>query len=198
MADLKPINVKPLPLIIGLFILVATAGTTYLITKDDDAYLCEERQIVGLCFKLSAENADGFQTRCYYNESSPRRYKTCKSGWIPYANPDVTGKPIVIEDGVDEKIELIEDKYYIYTLKEIVTNESLFSDITKLETEKINLVILINNLEEDCSYCVYEKTKNCEKDCLKDGSWLTASEKIYFDQTIKEKEKEIWNLENLI
>jgi len=194
MADLKPLQA----LAIGLFILVATAGTTYLITDDDSAYLCEDREIVGLCFKLSAENSDGFQTRCYYNESAPTRYKTCKSGWVPYANPDVTGKPIVIEDGIDEKIELINGEYYRYELKEVFTNQSISIEISQLIKEKDNLELLINNLEEDCSYCAYEKTKGCVVDCLKDGSWITASEKIYFNQTIKDKEEELWNLENLI
>jgi len=73
---------------IGIFVLLATVGTTYFIASEDAplAYSCED--VVGLCFKLSAVNDDGLQTRCYYNESSPRRYKVCNSGWTSYAESE--------------------------------------------------------------------------------------------------------------
>ena len=78
----------------GIFILLAVVGTTYFVAEGDTAYYCEDTNLVGLCFKLSQVNADGFQTRCYYNESSPTRYKNCKTGWIEYRNLNVTGEPI--------------------------------------------------------------------------------------------------------
>ena len=78
----------------GIFILIAAIGTTYYIAEGDQAYYCEDTNLVGLCFKLSKVNDAGFQTRCYYNESAPTRFKNCKTGWIEYKGLNVTGEPI--------------------------------------------------------------------------------------------------------
>ncbi len=104
----------------------------------------------------------------------------------------------LLSNSKSKKIELINGTYYAYNLEKVYTNKSIEREINELNKEKENLQELINNLEEDCSYCVYEKTKDCEADCLKDGSWTTESEEIYFNQTIKKLEEKIWYLENLI
>ena len=66
----------------GVFILLAMSnGLTYYLSEGDTAYFCEDKNIVGICFKLSKVNSAGLQTRCYYNESAPTKYKNCKSGW---------------------------------------------------------------------------------------------------------------------
>ncbi len=79
----------------GVFVLlVLTGGITYYLAQGDTAYYCEDTNLVGLCWKLSEINDAGFQTRCYYNESAPTRYKNCKTGWIPYESLNVTGTPI--------------------------------------------------------------------------------------------------------
>ncbi len=79
----------------GIFILlVLTGGITYFVAEGDTAYYCEDTNLVGLCFKLSKVNAAGIQTRCYYNESAPTRYKNCKTGWTLYEGLNVTGEPI--------------------------------------------------------------------------------------------------------
>ncbi len=104
-----------------------------------------------------------------------------------------------------EKIKLEDGttQYYIYRLSEITTDKKILEDKLKLEKEKESLQTILDNLEEDCSYCEYEKEiwkniKECYLICEKDGSWLTESERIHFNQSIKDLEKEIWNLENLI
>ena len=81
-------------LTIGIFILLAAVGTTYYIVQEDPAFYCNDTNLVGLCWKLSNINDAGLQTRCYYNESAPTRYKNCKTGWLPYENLNVTGTPI--------------------------------------------------------------------------------------------------------
>lgn len=40
------------------------------------------------CFKLSKVNEAGIQRNCYYNESEPRKYRVCSTGWNKY-NPEV-------------------------------------------------------------------------------------------------------------
>ena len=45
----------------------------YYISLDDDAYYCEERDIIMICEKLSS----GIGTRCYFDET----YKVCTEGW---------------------------------------------------------------------------------------------------------------------
>jgi len=78
--------VKRTQLAIGVFILLSVMGSIYYLNPGDVAYSCEDNEetVVGICFKLSGVNAEGTQTRCYYNESAPTRYKNCKSGWNEY------------------------------------------------------------------------------------------------------------------
>ncbi len=81
-------------LTIGIFILLAAVGTTYYITQGDNAFYCEDSNLVGLCWKLSKVNDAGIQRNCYYNESAPTRYKICTSGWIPFENASINGTQI--------------------------------------------------------------------------------------------------------
>jgi len=61
----------------------------------DNVYACLDTEMAMQCDKLSAINADGQQTRCYYSEQiqlaekieEKTRYKICKTGWLPYV-PD--------------------------------------------------------------------------------------------------------------
>ena len=62
-------------LIIGAIITLALAiSGTYYIADEDKAYVCESRDLVMLCEKLSS----GLGTRCYYEDT----YKICNEGWI--------------------------------------------------------------------------------------------------------------------
>ncbi len=53
-------------------LLLAMSGT-YFVAQEDNAYYCEDRDMVMICEKLSA----GLGTRCYYKDT----YKNCKEGW---------------------------------------------------------------------------------------------------------------------
>lgn len=66
---------------IGIFLTIASALLIVDITPEDKIYSCEDRDLVGFCFKLSNVNDAGISTRCYYNETAPTKYKTCSSGW---------------------------------------------------------------------------------------------------------------------
>ena len=108
---------KKVQLTAGIFILLLTVGTTYFVMIDDPVYLCEDTQIVGMCFKLSKVNDFGLQTRCYYNESAPTRYKTCKTGWIEFDKTEFIGnkeKELDINLSVESK-QILEP--YIYNLR---------------------------------------------------------------------------------
>ena len=109
---------EKIQLTVGIFILLAAVGTTYVIMEEDNPFYCEDTNLVGLCFKLSAVNDAGFQTRCYYNESAPTRYKNCKTGWIIYENLNVTGEPIDSFDSFNY-FEATFDKETINKLKNI-------------------------------------------------------------------------------
>jgi len=126
---------------IGIFILVALLGTAFIIPEGYDAYQCNDNDqtIVGLCFKLSAVNSDGLQTRCYYNESAPRTYKNCKTGWIKYDEKIVVGNETKIPTYIEytEKslrkdfVKKIDAEEYIIDLKKEVK-----SNVTILRTEQ--------------------------------------------------------------
>ena len=87
-------------LTIGAIITIAMAiSGTYYITNEDKAYVCESRDLVMLCEKLSS----GLGTRCYYEET----YKNCPEGWIElemeYQEQEPTN--ISIEDSDSEQIK---------------------------------------------------------------------------------------------
>ena len=65
-------------LTIGIIITLALAiSGTYYVAQDDDAFYCQDKDIVMICEKLSGLNSIGLQTRCYYEET----YKVCNTGW---------------------------------------------------------------------------------------------------------------------
>jgi len=127
----------------GIFILLIAVGTTYFIMEGDNAYYCEEDNLVGLCFKLSQINDDGLQTRCYYNESTPTRYKICKNGWIKYESLNVTGEPI--NDSFNY-FEAKFDKKTISKLKDKGISEVQVGPCVQI---KPNLCIAILTVSED-------------------------------------------------
>ena len=88
------VEITPTKLVAGIFILLVVLGTTYYVGLDDQVYYCEDTNLVGICWKLSAVNDLGTQTRCYYNESAPTRYKNCKTGWVEYKETEFIGTPI--------------------------------------------------------------------------------------------------------
>ena len=51
----------------------------------ENVYACLDSEIAMVCNKLSAANAEGIQTRCYYiNENNKSTYKVCKTGWAKF------------------------------------------------------------------------------------------------------------------
>ncbi len=119
----------------GVFILLAVIGTTYYIAQDDDAYFCENTNQVGLCWKLSKINEGGTQTRCYYNESLPTKYKNCKTGWTSFED-DFTGT--IMDDTTGFDIVLSQNKI------DVLRNKG----IGKFEIRNQTCVIFNDTLEE--------------------------------------------------
>lgn len=83
---------------VGIFIVVALMGGTWYVAQEDQANLYQCEDIVGLCFKLSKVNDAGLQTRCYYNESAPTKYKNCKDGWVKSELINITGTETQLPD----------------------------------------------------------------------------------------------------
>jgi len=136
----EEVKTKPIALGIGIFILLALVGTTYLI-QTDNAYMCSDNNqtIIGLCFKLSAINSDGIQTRCYYNESTPTYYKNCKIGWIKFENESVIGGETNITTYIEyTKASLQTDFARKIDAEEYVVNlkKEIKSNVTVLRTEQ--------------------------------------------------------------
>jgi len=139
MAEILELESKPVIIGIGVFVLLSLIGTVYLI--QGDAYMCNDNNqtIVGLCFKLSAINSAGLQTRCYYNESTPTYYKNCKTGWIKYDNKSVIGDETNMTTYIEytkyslrtDFIKKIDAEDYIINLKKEVK-----SNVTILRTEQ--------------------------------------------------------------
>ena len=84
-------------LTIGAIITIAMAiSGTYYITGEDKAYVCESRDLVMLCEKLSS----GIGTRCYFEDT----YKTCTEGWVELEMEYQEQEPIDIPiDNSDSK-----------------------------------------------------------------------------------------------
>lgn len=79
----------------GIFVAIATIGLVWFISSEDSGnlYLCNDdgKNITGLCWKLSSPNLLNVSTRCYYNQSSPSRYKVCNTGWISFTTLEIIG-----------------------------------------------------------------------------------------------------------
>ena len=84
----------------GILVVIAIVMNSGLI-GEENVYACLDNELAMKCDKLSAVNADGFQTRCYYfsEELDRSSYKICKTGWIPYEptkKPKLTGEKIYL------------------------------------------------------------------------------------------------------
>ena len=66
-------NKTKLTMSVIITLALAISGT-YYVSQEDTAYVCESRDLVMLCEKLSG----GLGTRCYYEDT----YKKCPEGWI--------------------------------------------------------------------------------------------------------------------
>lgn len=140
MTDIKDLG-------IGMFIAILLVGGTYLLTNAPEgykAYQCNatEPPTVGFCWKLSKVNEEGLQTRCYWNDSSPLRYKRCDTGWFSYTGEEVIGEDIILEDYIDNSVQIDYLNFINYTISEL----------------------RCNNYECDliCIY-IYGKKKSCKK-----------------------------------
>ena len=87
---------------IGIFVFLTAIGTTYYVTSDDPLYKCDYSEMAGLCWKLSNKNSDDLQTRCYYNESTPTKYKICRTGWYRWNVDNFIGNERDIPSFEDE------------------------------------------------------------------------------------------------
>ncbi len=121
-------------LTVGVFVVLAIIGTTWYVAQEDQANLYQCEDIVGLCFKLSKTNDGGLQTRCYYNESSPRKYKNCGSGWVKVELTEIQGEEITLPDY--EKYQIKHDftskqeaEDYITNLKQGITYDWMITTI---------------------------------------------------------------------
>ncbi len=127
----------------GIFVLIAAVGITYYIVEGDQAYYCENENTVGMCFKLSKINADGFQTRCYYNESNPTKYNYCRSGWILYENQNVTGEPL------NESFDYLEINFTQETISKLKDSNITEVQVGPCVQTRPNLCIAILNVSEN-------------------------------------------------
>jgi len=130
---------KTIGLTVGLFILLGSIGTIYYVTNPDITYYCNDTNVVGMCFKLSNINEAGIQSRCYYNESTPTKYKICTTGWIKYKEDKVIGEPTNLPTYIEilpfviqkDFIKKTDAESYITTLK---TGKKI--DVSILKTEQ--------------------------------------------------------------
>ena len=170
-------------LTIGLFVILASVGTTYLISHSDSAYYCQSRNIVGICESLSKVNAEGIQTRCYYNNT----YKTCSSGWKIYNNEDVTGE---VTD--EEEINVLPDIKDTFDRNDFT--EYNFSGVSCTNVS-CDDVILINRKIGFGYKCLIEG--NEETPLIELQTQLDECEKKqlgkYYDKLIKKEKKAIEN-----
>ncbi len=70
---------------IGILAIAAIIMGANLLGQEN-VYVCEERQLAMICDSLSKINAEGIQTRCYFNDT----YKICNEGWIKFEGEQST------------------------------------------------------------------------------------------------------------
>lgn len=76
-------------LALGMLVLLALAGTTYMLTDINKTYYCEDKNSVAMCDKLSVATLN-ISSRCYYNGT---KYFSCATGWKPIKDfPEVLNK----------------------------------------------------------------------------------------------------------
>jgi len=154
------IEITKTKLTAGIFILLAIVGTVYYVGIDDTAYYCQDTNLVGLCWDLSQKNDLGTQTRCYYNESAPTRYKTCKIGWEKYKG-EIIGEPIDVSDEVEFDLNLSFDKK---------------STLKKIGIGKIEIKNYTNENKTEWNVIGYDNPKITP--CIKQDDFICIS-KIY-------------------
>ena len=115
---------ETIPLVAGLVILIAALGAVYYITNLDQTYYCEDRNIVSMCFKLSAVS-NGISSRCYYNESAPNKYFTCSSGWKPIKDFPGIMNNLTIEGNQTNEVGLSD-----LIVNGIILNDSTVNNLT--------------------------------------------------------------------
>ena len=181
----------------GVFILLAIVGTTYYVGLEDNAYFCEDTNLVGLCWKLSNVNDLGFQTRCYYNESAPTRYKNCKTGWIEFIGDEFVGIPInYSEIDVDFNFEM--DK--VEALKSIgigtfeIRNSSCktwnYSETYNcINWDLIETQYCISWDNETNSTCLEDEILQVQGDCLEYETIFHKENCLVIDQSILDYDK---------
>lgn len=77
---------------LGILTIISIVMLAGLIGQEN-VYVCEERGLAMICDSLSKVNAEGIQTRCYFNET----YKVCNGGWVKFEEVKV----ITITDNKD-------------------------------------------------------------------------------------------------
>ncbi|MFW9872063.1 MAG: hypothetical protein ACFFG0_03100 [Candidatus Thorarchaeota archaeon] len=108
MTETKEIIKEPVVLGAGTFIAVALVGITYILAHGTPYYICYDTEppIIGQCYELTDSSIYGENVNCKYNESNPRQYKRCVSGWVLFENKTTIGNPVEIPDGNEYDIEL--------------------------------------------------------------------------------------------
>lgn len=188
---------------LGIFILLGAVGTVWYVTNPEKTFYCSHTEIVGMCFKLSKINADGIQTRCYYNESSPRRYKYCKTGWQKYSKMFAKGNetelptyveyiPVTLQTDFQEKNEA---EIYIINLKKKVKSEVT---ITKLTQKPFN-----NETEVYWNVKIFEESKEIVEECNETEFEIICKDvektirDIYLDETLSSTVPENYTIEDI-
>lgn len=121
---------------IGVFITLMVSGLLFLVNPPEgyDFHECDVLEGGMYCFKLSKINDYGLQTRCYWNESAPRRYKYCSSGWVLSNRTEIEGNEIILKDFE----EVIKESKFASDIEAREYFEELMLD-TKSEYSIINM-----------------------------------------------------------
>ncbi len=170
----------------GMFILLAvTNGMTYYLSEDnviyylsenDTVYSCKDKNVtvVGICFELSKVNSAGLQTRCYYNESSPKKYKYCKSGWDLFEETIIGHE---VNDTIEDISNISDDKEII----DLEIGECITHDNITCKSKIYKKGVINKDIEIDCaglsSSEIQDKLKNKVLELLNSISNIQESRK---------------------
>jgi len=169
---------KGLYITAGVFVLLSAIGVTWLVADTDAAnlYYCKDSGTVGLCFKLSSDS-DGLSKRCYWNESSPAKYKYCSTGWNKY-NYSVTGTETKLPDFEEKDVRLRFDTKAeaVEYVDELLTDTKAEMSLTRIEQKldsyefevfwRVTIYKEKEVLEEVCDETSCEKIPKIVKDII--------------------------------
>ena len=128
---------------IGIFVsiisLIIGGGTTYLLLSSDELpegyayYSCNDtgELKIGACYNITDSPTYGEDVNCKWNQSNPRNYKRCVSGWVLYKGENATGIITNLPDYIEVNLNISNKDIYLTE----TNNKTIFTKCIRTSRE---------------------------------------------------------------